>query len=243
MKFRLLPIIIFSCAILLLIKLGDIARGTNELTETFLISSSVAETKEKKEDKEKKEEKTSEDKSKDSEKPKEGAEEKKEEKPDETKPPGQTRKQIDGEEVVDGEYSKTEVEILQRLSKRREELDSREKELKEQENILALTEQRIDKKIAELKDLKSQTETILAEYNKKEDEKVKSLVKMYENMKPKDAAEIFETLDNTTILLIVNKMKEAKAAPILALIKPEKSKEITVEFARQKKLPDQLETN
>jgi len=76
----------------------------------------------------------------------------------------------------------------------------------------------------------------MAQYNEKENMKIASLVKIYENMKPKDAAKIFEELDMPILLQVVNVMKESKVAPILSAMDPVKAKEISTEFANQKRL-------
>ena len=70
-----------------------------------------------------------------------------------------------------------------------------------------------------------------------EEERVQSLVKIYEGMKPKEAGRIFETLDIDTLLLVAERMKERKLAPIMAAIDPEKAKELTVKISTGRKLP------
>jgi len=56
-------------------------------------------------------------------------------------------------------------------------------------------------------------------------------------MKPRDAARIFEELDMDTLLLVAERMKERKLAPLMAQMNPEKAKEMTVELARLRQLP------
>ena len=68
----------------------------------------------------------------------------------------------------------------------------------------------LNQKLEELKNLKAQLEDLMAQYNEKENIKIASLVKIYENMKPKDAAKIFEELDMPILLQVVNVMKESK---------------------------------
>jgi flagellar motility protein MotE (MotC chaperone) len=60
-------------------------------------------------------------------------------------------------------------------------------------------------------------------------------------MKPKDAARIFEELDMDTLLLVSERMKERKLAPIMAKMNPARATEITVELSRLRNLPN--ETN
>jgi len=147
---------------------------------------------------------------------------------------------------VQEEFSRTEIEILQSLSQRREELEQYEKSLKLRETILKATEERIESKIAELSALKQDVDALLAKYNEKEEAKIRSLVKIYENMKPKDAARIFEEIDMDVLLEVVDRMSERKIAPVLAKMQAKRAKEITTELAKRKKLPEEteeLETN
>src|SRR5579859_3514805 len=93
----------------------------------------------------------------------------------------------------DGEpptFTQNEIDVLQKLSVRREALDARQKDLDLRENLVKAAEARIDKKIAEMKELQSNIEGMLKQVDRQDEEKLKSLVKIYENMKPKDAANI-----------------------------------------------------
>jgi flagellar motility protein MotE (MotC chaperone) len=47
-----------------------------------------------------------------------------------------------------------------------------------------------------MESLKTTLSELLAQYNEGETNKIKSLVRIYENMKPKDALELFNTLKN-----------------------------------------------
>jgi len=102
--------------------------------------------------------------------------------------------------------------------------------------VLKVTQTKIDQKLQELRNLKEEVQGLLAEYNEKEDAKIRSLVKIYESMKPKNAAQIFETLEMEVLLEVVDKMKEAKSALILAKMSAERAKELTVLYAEQRKL-------
>ena len=61
--------------------------------------------------------------------------------------------------------------------------------------------------------------------------------KIYENMKPKEAAKIFEQLDMPILLDVVERMKEQKVSPILAEMEPSKAKTVTTEMAQQRQMP------
>lgn len=131
-------------------------------------------------------------------------------------------------------YTPVEVELLQGLSARRKQLDEREEEIRMKESLLDATEVRLDRKITEIQTMEGGLKKLLNEYSKHEEGEIRSLVKIYENMKPKDAAQIFDEMEMPILLLVVDKMSERKAAPILALMTPLKAKDLTVELADQR---------
>jgi flagellar motility protein MotE (MotC chaperone) len=170
--------------------------------------------------------------------------EKKEEKKEEAKEEGKEGEKKDKNpnvsdtpgEVMDRHFSASEIEILKNLSKRRDELDRWERNIQVKESTLSATEKRIEEKLAQIDVMKKAVADLLEQYNKQEDAKIKSLVKIYENMKPGDAARIFNEVEMPILLLVIDKMSEKKAAPILAQMEPKKAKQITVELAAQRRL-------
>jgi flagellar motility protein MotE (MotC chaperone) len=139
----------------------------------------------------------------------------------------------DDEPVPDPfDYTDEEVDVLQQLAKRREELDLRARQLDEREALVQAAEQRMEQKMAELKALQATLEELLKTRSEQEEAELKSLVKMYENMKPKAAAKVFEEMDMDVLL-----ENERKVAPILALVTPTRAKEITFELAQRRELP------
>jgi flagellar motility protein MotE (MotC chaperone) len=139
------------------------------------------------------------------------------------------------------QFNEVELDILKNLAKRREELEQWREEIAQKETILKAAEIKAEKKIAELTDLKNEVNDLLKSYNDKEDLKISSLVQIYENMKPKDAAKIFESLDMDILLQVIDRMNKSKTAPILAQMSPDIATNITIEFAHQKRLPDPVQ--
>jgi len=135
-------------------------------------------------------------------------------------------------------FTPAELEVLETLTQRREELADRAKALQVQEQVLAAAEQRIDEKIVKLKELEGRIKTLLKQHDDETERQLKSLVKVYENMKAKDAARIFEQLDMDILLDVTERMREAKMAPVLAAMNPEKAKSLTVELATRRRLPE-----
>jgi flagellar motility protein MotE (MotC chaperone) len=62
-------------------------------------------------------------------------------------------------------------------------------------------------------------------------------VKVYEAMKPRDAATIFNDLGMPVLLAVVDRMKETKAAAILAAMTPEKARDVTMQLAQVRTKP------
>ncbi|WP_152606800.1 MotE family protein [Candidatus Jidaibacter acanthamoebae] len=134
------------------------------------------------------------------------------------------------------QFSSTEVEVLESLVKRREELNIREKDISLKENVLKVTEKRIQQKIDALQNLITQAQSILDKYNEKRNQEILTLVKIYENMKPKDAARIFDELEMPILVDVSSQMKEAKLAAILGLMSSDRAKDLTIELANRRKI-------
>lgn len=131
-------------------------------------------------------------------------------------------------------YTKTEVDILENLSKRREEIEARDRELEIKSKVLEATEKRINDKLGEMKTLEVQLGKVLAQYNVKQDAQIKSLVKIYEGMKPDEAAKIFNELEMPILLEVISKMSERKVALVLANMEPKRARDVTQELAEKR---------
>lgn len=133
--------------------------------------------------------------------------------------------------------SRSEINLLQDLSTRRQQLETRSTELDTRERLLMATEQRIDKKIERLKKIEAEIKDLLRLHDEQQEAQIQSLVRVYETMKPKEAAVIFEKLDMDILVSVIEKMKDKKVALIMAAMKPDMAKALTVELATRKKLP------
>lgn len=135
-------------------------------------------------------------------------------------------------------FTRSEIELLQDLSKRRKELDAREQTVIQKEGLLTAAEDRIDKKIVELQKVRTEIEGLIKTYNEQEEEEIKGLVQIYEKMKPKDAARIFDELDMDILLKVFDRMKASKSASLLANMRPQKAKEVTSRIAERRTIPN-----
>lgn len=127
--------------------------------------------------------------------------------------------------------TKGEAEVLQNLSARRMALEERERDLAMREQLVSITEKRLEERLGELKALEERVNAMLAKRDEAEEAQLTALVKTYENMKPADAARIFNKLDRQVLLTVASRMKPAKIGAVMAAMEPARAQDLTVMLA------------
>jgi len=122
--------------------------------------------------------------------------------------------------------------LLSRLRERRAEIEAREAALAARETVLAAAERRLTARLDEMAALQARLEALERGRGEREEAGWRGLVKTYEAMRPRDAAAVFDDLDMPVLAGIVNRMREAKAAPVLGAMRPERARTLTAELAR-----------
>jgi flagellar motility protein MotE (MotC chaperone) len=140
----------------------------------------------------------------------------------------------DGNEMS---MSGSEMAVVKQLADRRKQLDDRAAALDARESLIRVAEQRVDQKMKEMETLRTQVQALVNQASGAQAAQIENLVKIYETMKPKEAAKIFETLDMPVLLGVVQKMKPTRVAAVMAEMAPEKAKEVTVALTKQDQLP------
>ena len=130
--------------------------------------------------------------------------------------------------------SEEERQLLQDLRARRKELDARERTLVEREGVLNAAEQRVVARAAELTTLQAKLEQLEKSRAERDDANWAGLVKVYETMKPRDAAAIFSDMDMPVLLQIVDRMREAKMAAIFGAMPPDRARLVTAQLAAKR---------
>jgi flagellar motility protein MotE (MotC chaperone) len=123
--------------------------------------------------------------------------------------------------------------ILERLQARRQELEARSREIDIRESLLKAAEKRIESKVEEMKAVEARISTASGQKSEAESARLKNIVTMYEGMKPKDAAKVFDRLDMSVLLDIATQIAPRKMSDILGLMMPEAAERLTVEMARR----------
>lgn len=122
-----------------------------------------------------------------------------------------------------------------KLNERKKELDDREEELNRLDQELQTQKAELDKRLKELEDVRRGISSVLEDKVKVDDKKVDTLVLMYSDMKPPQAAKVFETMDEDLAVEILGRMKKKSAADIMNLLKPEKAQVLSEKFAGYKR--------
>jgi flagellar motility protein MotE (MotC chaperone) len=152
------------------------------------------------------------------------------------KPPDPTKLEVAGAAIPlePGRIaSPGERAVLERLQTRRQELDTRNRELEMRENLLKVAEKRLEAKVSELRNTESRVNTAMGTRDKVEAERFKSIITMYENMKSKDAARIFDRLDMKILVDVSTQMNPRKMSEILGQMSPDTAERLTVELANR----------
>jgi len=149
--------------------------------------------------------------------------------PPESKPDGLVVYPGNAEQPI----SPAERAVLERLKARREQLDQRAREIDIRENLLKDAEKQIEAKVAEMKAVQAQISAAKAQKKEAEEARFKGLVATYENMKPKDAAKVFDHLEMPVLIQIASRIKPRNMSDILGLMSPDAAERLTVELARR----------
>lgn len=223
-RIRILPVLIFTATLALTLKVGGMWFDAD-----VAVSTATAADTAKQSDKKPNAGKAAKSGKADSKKPADGK--------TVPKPEHAKKKKGVGDTFDPTSVTQAEFQVLQRLANRRAELDKLRQDVALREKLLAATEKRLNSKLAELTGLKSRIQELLKKHDKQQEAKLKSLVKIYETMKPKNAARIFEQLEMDILLDVVERMREAKTAVIFAAMDPTKAKAVTSRLAERRELP------
>jgi flagellar motility protein MotE (MotC chaperone) len=129
--------------------------------------------------------------------------------------------------------SPSERAILERLQSRRQELEARAREIDIRESLLKAAEKRIESKVQEMKAVESRISAASEQKTEADAAHFKGIVTMYENMKPKDAAKVFDRLEMPVLFEIASQIAPRKMSDILGQMSTEAAERLTTEMARR----------
>jgi flagellar motility protein MotE (MotC chaperone) len=144
------------------------------------------------------------------------------------KPDGTVLYPQPGQPVSDAERA-----VLERLQARRQELEARAREIDIRESLLKAAEKKMETKVEELKGVESRIGVATQQKTDADAARFKGIITMYESMKPKDAARVFDRLEMSVLFEIASQIAPRKMSDILGLMSPEAAERLTTEMARR----------
>ncbi len=129
--------------------------------------------------------------------------------------------------------SATERALLEKLGARREALRQKSEELELRERMIGEAERKLEAGVGELRQAEDKVEGAGRERAEAERSGMKNIVTMYETMKPKDAARVFDRLGHEVLVPLVVAMNPRKMAEVLAVMQPEAAERLTVALANR----------
>lgn len=133
--------------------------------------------------------------------------------------------------LTDGPISPTEQKLIDRLNQRSAELDKLAASLDMRAAVVKAAEQQMQARADKLKALQQQIQGLEDQKKSMQDARFAGIVKMYETMKPQQAAAIFDGLDMNVLLRVAEAMEPRKMSPILAQMSPDKAEQLTTRMA------------
>jgi len=133
--------------------------------------------------------------------------------------------------------SAAEVQVLQALSERRAVLEARGEQLETQDALMLAAEQRLNERVAELRQLETTVNELLGHLDEEQERRVNGLVDVYQRMRAKDAAEVFDGLDDDVLVQVASRMRQANLAEVMGRMNPDRARRLTQLLADQARPP------
>lgn len=127
--------------------------------------------------------------------------------------------------------SQAEVQVLQALGQRRQALEERAGAIDTDAQLLTVAERRLDERLAELRRLEASVGALLGQLDEQSAARVANLVDVYQRMRAKDAAAIFDTLDEETLVLVASRMRQQNLAEVMGRMDPGRARVLTQRLA------------
>jgi flagellar motility protein MotE (MotC chaperone) len=153
-------------------------------------------------------------------------------------PPGEARlaHELDAvEPAAGGDETARMPDLLAVASKEIEErqvaLDQREQDLAAREEALRGLARRLQAELAELQALRQERDAEQARVAREDEERILRLARLYETMKPKRAASIFDQSPVDEVASIARRMRDGKAALVIQQMAPERASAVTARLS------------
>jgi len=133
--------------------------------------------------------------------------------------------------------SQSEVEVLQALGTRRQALDQRATQIETQDDLMTAAERRLDQRLAQLHQLETTVNGLLGQLDQAQEQRLAALVDVYQRMRAKDAANVFNSLDDTVMVQVASRMRQANLAEVMGRMTPDRARHLTQLLADRARPP------
>lgn len=123
------------------------------------------------------------------------------------------------------------VDLLLEIERKRAALRREQEALAQRAHWLLQLKADIERRVAELEELRADLQAIVDRHQAEEDRKLLHLVKVYESMRPEQAAPLIDGLDDELVVQIFSRMREKQAAKILEYVDPARGVSISHQIA------------
>ncbi|MEQ8934206.1 MAG: hypothetical protein RIE56_00250, partial [Amphiplicatus sp.] len=127
--------------------------------------------------------------------------------------------------------SSTEKRLLEQLAERRALLEAREAAIETREQLLKAMERRVEERFTALDAREAEIAAFEAERSNQQKEEYAALSSAYERMKARDAAQIFNSLDEEILVPVAAGMRTQALSGVLAEMAPDKARRLTILLA------------
>ena len=131
----------------------------------------------------------------------------------------------------------TDPALRAAIAEQKTDVAARTRHLTEAEAVLTATESRATAQIQRLGEIKREVEALMQQRSNLQQEDLRRMVTIYETMKPRDAARIFNDLETDIIIDVLDRMPERRSAPIIAELEDTKAREVTRLILQRRALP------
>lgn len=123
---------------------------------------------------------------------------------------------------ADPEVAKAEADLVQNILTRQSTFDDEQKNLEEQKHILDAAQAAINEKMRNLDSSMAALAERQAAHRETMSAETDRLVRIYEEMPPKEAAAVFNIMDIHVLVSIANKMSPRKISAVMGYMMPER---------------------
>ena len=113
-----------------------------------------------------------------------------------------------------------------------QDINAREQALAKKEAELRVLEAQVDEKLTTLRELEVRMQNLIDSAGSIQDEKMAHLIDVYSNMKPKQAALVLQTLEESIAVRILAGMSGRKAGEILSSVRADRAAALSAALTR-----------